>query len=111
MGIGLTLGPLMSSAVYGVLGYANTFYYFAVFILVFGFGSVLFMPARIDKVIDCELEKTETEIGGIPGRSGSVASYGALAPKVRAGSQTSARGILSMDLKQDELHSRASSMK
>ena len=86
MGIGLTLGPLMSSAVYGVLGYANTFYYFAVFIFVFGFGSVCFMPARIDKVIDVELEKNETAIGGIPGRSGSVASFGALPAKIRAGS-------------------------
>ena len=51
MGIGLTLGPIMSSAVYKTLGYANTFYFFAAFITVFGFISVFFMPARLDKTV------------------------------------------------------------
>ena len=50
MGVGLTLGPIFSSALYNVLGYACTFYFFAVFITVFGFGSVCFMPSRLDRI-------------------------------------------------------------
>jgi hypothetical protein len=48
MGFGLTLGPLLSSAVYGSLGYTNTFYFYAGFMAFFGLGSTLFMPSRLD---------------------------------------------------------------
>ena len=48
MGFGLTLGPLISAAVYGTLGYTNTFYFYAGFIAFFGLGTTLFMPARLN---------------------------------------------------------------
>ena len=49
MGFGLTLGPLLSSAVYGSLGYTNTFYFYAGFMAFFGLGSTLFMPNRLNE--------------------------------------------------------------
>lgn len=59
MGFGLTLGPLISAAVYGTLGYTNTFYFYAGFIAFFGLGTTLFMPARLNtndppKVCKCK---------------------------------------------------------
>jgi MFS family permease len=49
MGIGMTLGPVLSSAVYESLGYSNTFFFYAAFISLFGIGSACFIPANIDK--------------------------------------------------------------
>ena len=107
MGVGLTLGPLMSSGIYNFLGYSNTFYFFSAFITVFGFGCVCFMPARIDKV---QAGEAEEKGGGVPGRSGSVNSFHAVSAKVRSGSKTSGRGM-SMDMSPDEVRSRLSSMR
>ena len=50
LGLGLTLGPLVSSAVYPFFGYSNTFYFFAAFIFVFGQLSAFFLPKRFDKM-------------------------------------------------------------
>jgi len=63
MGFGLTLGPLLSSAVYGSLGYTNTFYFYAGFIAFFGLGTCCFMPKRLDNpdVKHTEEKKSESE--------------------------------------------------
>jgi hypothetical protein len=58
MGFGLTLGPLLSSAVYGTLGYTNTFYFYAAFIAFFGLGTTFFMPSRLDDP-DAPVEKAK----------------------------------------------------
>jgi hypothetical protein len=58
MGLGLTLGPLLSAAVYGSLGYTNTFYFYAGFMAFFGLGTTFFMPSRLD---DPEVPKEKTE--------------------------------------------------
>jgi hypothetical protein len=51
MGIGMTLGPVMSSAIYSFAGYSNTFFFYALFISIFGIGSACFIPSRIDKKV------------------------------------------------------------
>jgi MFS family permease len=48
MGIGMTLGPVLSSLVYGSIGYSNTFFFYAAFISIFGIGSACFIPSNID---------------------------------------------------------------
>ena len=50
MGIGMTLGPLITSIIATPFGYAGVFYFFAVFIFFFGMLSVCFLPARLDKI-------------------------------------------------------------
>jgi MFS family permease len=49
MGIGMTLGPVITSAVYEPLGYTKTFIFYAAFIAVFGIFSASFIPERVDK--------------------------------------------------------------
>ena len=57
MGIGMTLGPVMSSALYGKLGYSNTFFFYSGFISVFGIGSACFLPDRLDQKAKKKEEK------------------------------------------------------
>lgn len=52
MGIGLTLGPLLNACVYDHLGYEKTFLAYAGFIAFFGLGSTLFMPNRLNQLIE-----------------------------------------------------------
>ena len=48
-GIGLMLGPVIGLFVYGVLSYANTFYFFTILVLVIGNFSVWLVPKKLDK--------------------------------------------------------------
>jgi len=47
-GIGHCTAPLISSMVYTYLGFAGTYYFFAVLILVLGLIPALFLPKRLD---------------------------------------------------------------
>ena len=49
MGFGMALGPFITSAVYKILGYTNTFYFSAGLIAFFGLGTTIFIPARLNK--------------------------------------------------------------
>ena len=49
MGLGLTLGPVICSFVYTYLGYAGTYFFFAIFLLTFGLITTCFIPARLDQ--------------------------------------------------------------
>ena len=61
MGIGMTLGPVLSSVVYKKLHYTNTFFFYAVFISVFGIGSACFLPARLDQKEKKKEEKRQEQ--------------------------------------------------
>jgi len=48
-GVGLTLGPVISSMVFGTVGYSGTFFFFAILISVIGVITVYCMlPKRLD---------------------------------------------------------------
>ena len=48
IGVGMTFGPVIGALINGWIGYVNTFYFFAVFIAVFGFISIYFIPSSIN---------------------------------------------------------------
>jgi hypothetical protein len=48
MGLGLTVGPILSSVAYPLIGYSNTFYFFAIFIFVVGQSFAVCLPQRLD---------------------------------------------------------------
>lgn len=79
MGIGLTLGPVMCSAVYDKLGFTNTFLYFAAFTVIFGFSSVAFIPSSVDKLRKDEPEapvrQTADLLSTIPGAAQENVPY------------------------------------
>lgn len=49
LGLAYTIGPVIAGAVYFKLDYTYTLYFFAVVIAVVGFGSIYFLPARLNK--------------------------------------------------------------
>lgn len=53
-GIACALGPLLGSLVYGWLDYIGCFYFFTVYIAVFGFGSVYLIPSRLNTITEGE---------------------------------------------------------
>ena len=50
VGGGICFGPLMASVVARWFSYVTTFYFFAAYIFVFGIGSMLFVPSRVNTV-------------------------------------------------------------
>lgn len=64
-GVACAFGPLLGSLVYGWLGYIGTFYFFTVYIALFGFGSVYLIPARVNTITD-EADDEENEEKGNP---------------------------------------------
>jgi MFS family permease len=63
LAFGMMMGPVISTAVYPYFGYSGTFYFFAVFIFVFGLGPLFFVPSRINQVKDkkASLDKSTLE--------------------------------------------------
>jgi predicted MFS family arabinose efflux permease len=51
MGAGNCIGPLLGSLVQIWLSYTGAFYFFTLYIFIIGFGSILFVPARINNSI------------------------------------------------------------
>ena len=52
MGIGMALGPILSSFVYDYLGYRGTFFFYAGFIIFLGLSSAFFIPTRVDNIVE-----------------------------------------------------------
>jgi MFS family permease len=48
MGVGLTLGPIIASSIFRFVGYTNTFFFFAIFIFLFGQIPAFFLPKRLN---------------------------------------------------------------
>lgn len=48
VGGGICFGPLLTSIIARWFGYVATFYIFAGYILVFGLGSMMFVPSRVN---------------------------------------------------------------
>ena len=49
MGLGMALGPIMSSFIYDYLAYRGTFFFYAAFIVVFGISAACFIPGKVDR--------------------------------------------------------------
>ena len=49
LGLAYTIGPVIAGAVYFKLDYTYTLYFFAIVIAIVGFGSIYFLPARLNK--------------------------------------------------------------
>jgi hypothetical protein len=48
MGLGITIGPIICSLVFGWLGFAGTFFFVAGYIFIFGLVCTYFVPKRLD---------------------------------------------------------------
>lgn len=61
VGGGICFGPLMAAIIARWFTYVTTFYFFAAYIFVFGLGSMLFVPSRVNKVQDRPMTTEETK--------------------------------------------------
>ena len=57
-GAGCAFGPLLGSVVYIFFNYIDTFYFFTVYVVIFGLGAVFMIPSRINN----QFEVQETNI-------------------------------------------------
>lgn len=57
--LGLLSGPVMSSAIYGTLGYAGTFCFFAGFVFLLAFAAHCFIPCHVNRTAEENVCGTE----------------------------------------------------
>ena len=49
LGLAYTIGPVIAGAIYFKLDYTFTLYFFAIVIAIVGFGSIFFLPSRLNE--------------------------------------------------------------
>lgn len=59
LGLGMLLGPVISTIVYAPFNYWGTFFFYGCSILVFGVGAACLLPARLNKDGASRTEKLE----------------------------------------------------
>lgn len=81
LGLGMLLGPVISSLVYPLFKYSYTFVFYGVSILIFGVGASCLLPSRLNKDKKAEPAATSEEE---PLHDTMVDDEKPVAPKVEA---------------------------